>query len=73
MSQTFSLDLQNVTNHKNVFSQTYDDRKQSINSTYQLGFFQMWCISCSFRKPNERKCINISSDTLRLTFKKNNK
>ena len=39
MSQTFSLDLQNVTNHKNVFSQTYDDRKQSINSTYQLGFF----------------------------------
>lgn len=39
ISQTFSLDLQNVTNHKNVFSQTYDDRSQSISTTYQLGFF----------------------------------
>ena len=36
---TFSLDLQNITNHKNVFSQNYDDRFQSINTTYQLGFF----------------------------------
>jgi hypothetical protein len=39
MAQTFSLDLQNVTNHDNVFSQSYDDRTQSINTTYQLGFF----------------------------------
>jgi hypothetical protein len=38
-SQTISLDLQNLTNHKNVFSQSYDDRNQSINTTYQLGFF----------------------------------
>jgi hypothetical protein len=38
-SHTFSLDLQNVTNHNNVFSQKYDDRLQSIKSTYQLGFF----------------------------------
>jgi CarboxypepD_reg-like domain/TonB-dependent Receptor Plug Domain len=39
ISHTFSLDLQNITNHKNVFSQSYDDRDQSINTTYQLGFF----------------------------------
>ncbi len=39
LSQTISLDLQNVTNHKNVFSQSYDDRSQSISTTYQLGFF----------------------------------
>jgi CarboxypepD_reg-like domain/TonB-dependent Receptor Plug Domain len=39
LSHTFSLDLQNITNHKNVFSQSYDDREQSINTTYQLGFF----------------------------------
>lgn len=39
ISHTFSLDLQNVTNHKNVFSQTYDDRNKSISTTYQLGFF----------------------------------
>jgi hypothetical protein len=39
LSHTFSLDLQNVTNHKNVFSKTYDDKMQNINTTYQLGFF----------------------------------
>jgi hypothetical protein len=38
-SQSISLDLQNVTNHKNVFSQSYDNRMQAVNSTYQLGFF----------------------------------
>jgi len=39
LSQTISLDLQNITNHKNVFSQSYDNRRQDINTTYQLGFF----------------------------------
>lgn len=39
IAQTISLDLQNVTNHKNVFSQSYDNKTQSINTTYQLGFF----------------------------------
>ena len=39
VSQSISLDLQNVTNHKNVFSQSYDNRMQAVSSTYQLGFF----------------------------------
>ncbi|MCF8416006.1 MAG: TonB-dependent receptor [Crocinitomicaceae bacterium] len=39
IAQTFSLDLQNVTNHKNVFSQSFDGKTLSINTTYQLGFF----------------------------------
>ena len=39
LSQTISLDLQNITNHKNVFSQSYDNRRQDINTIYQLGFF----------------------------------
>jgi hypothetical protein len=39
ISHTFSLDLQNITNHKNVFSQTYNDQNQSLSTTYQLGFF----------------------------------
>ena len=39
LSQSISLDLQNVTNHKNVFSKNYDDRERSVNTTYQLGFF----------------------------------
>lgn len=38
-SHTVSLDLQNVTNHKNIFSQNYDNKSQSINTKYQLGFF----------------------------------
>lgn len=39
ISQTISLDIQNVTNHDNVFSQNYNDLQQSINTTYQLGIF----------------------------------
>jgi hypothetical protein len=39
ISQSFSLDLQNVTNNKNVFSQNYDQHRNIINTTYQLGFF----------------------------------
>lgn len=39
ISHSISLDLQNVTNNENVFSQEYDDRSRSIKTTYQLGFF----------------------------------
>ncbi len=37
LSHSFALDLQNVTNHKNVFSQSYDHGE--IKTTYQLGLF----------------------------------
>jgi hypothetical protein len=39
IAQTLSLDLQNVTNHKNVFSQSYDNKQENISTTNQLGFF----------------------------------
>ena len=39
LSQSFSIDLQNITDNDNVFSQSYDARSQSISTTYQLGFF----------------------------------
>lgn len=39
LSQSISFDLQNVTNNNNIFSQSYDNFKQSINTTYQLGLF----------------------------------
>lgn len=48
IAQTFSLDLQNVTNHKNVFSQGYDERNQSISTTYQLGFFPNFIYKLQF-------------------------
>jgi hypothetical protein len=48
LSQSVSLDLQNVTNHDNVFSQSYDDRSRSINTTYQLGFFPNFIYKINF-------------------------
>ena len=48
LSQSFSLDLQNVTNHKNMFSQTYDTQKASLNTTYQLGFFPNFIYKLQF-------------------------
>jgi hypothetical protein len=48
LSQSFSLDLQNVTNNKNVFSQEYDDRNSSIKTTYQLGFFPNFIYKLQF-------------------------
>ncbi len=35
----FSLDLENITNHQNVFDQTYDKRTNKIVNNYQQGFF----------------------------------
>ncbi|MBS1560849.1 MAG: TonB-dependent receptor [Bacteroidetes bacterium] len=35
----FAIDLQNVTNHKNVFSQQYDPRTGTVVTQYQQGFF----------------------------------
>ncbi|MCF8448213.1 MAG: TonB-dependent receptor [Bacteroidia bacterium] len=48
ISHTFSLDLQNVTNHKNVFSQSYNGESQSLNTTYQLGFFPNFIYKLQF-------------------------
>jgi hypothetical protein len=48
LSHSVSLDFQNVTNHKNVFSQNYDDRSKAINTTYQLGFFPNFVYKIQF-------------------------
>ena len=48
ISQSFSIDLQNITNNKNVFSQEYDDRSRSISTTYQLGFFPNFIYKIQF-------------------------
>ncbi len=39
LSQSFSLDIQNITNRDNVFSESYNNRDQRIKYTYQLGLF----------------------------------
>ena len=48
MSHSFYLDLQNITNNENVFSQTYDNRSRSINTTYQLGLFPNFVYKLQF-------------------------
>jgi hypothetical protein len=48
LSQSFSLDLQNITNNKNVFSQSYDDRRRVVNTTYQPGFFPNFIYKIQF-------------------------
>ncbi len=35
----FSIDFQNITNHKNIFYQSYDRRTNSVGTIYQQGFF----------------------------------
>ncbi len=38
-SMEFSVDLQNVTNNKNIFQQSYNPKTNSIATEYQQGFF----------------------------------
>ena len=39
VSHSFFFDVQNVTNHKNVFAQRYNTVNNSINTAYQIGIF----------------------------------
>jgi hypothetical protein len=41
ISQEWGLDLQNVTNHQNVFMQDYDGKQGSLYTVYQQGFMPM--------------------------------
>jgi len=43
-----SLDLQNVTNRKNIFSQTYNSRTGVISNNYQQGFFPVPMVRYTF-------------------------
>lgn len=38
-TQTFFLDFQNLTNHKNVFAQRYSVERNEVYKIYQIGFF----------------------------------
>ncbi len=39
VSHSFYLDLQNLTNNQNLFLRRYNEQKQNIGETYQIGFF----------------------------------
>lgn len=38
-SQSFSLDIRNITNQENVFIRNFDSRSDSVKTIYQTGFF----------------------------------
>ena len=39
LSQQFFIDLQNVTNHDNIFARRYNEVANEVNNVYQSGFF----------------------------------
>ena len=48
----FSLDLQNLTNRKNVFTPRYNPRTNVLGTEYQMGFFPSRSTGCCFRMIN---------------------
>lgn len=44
----FALDLQNVTNHQNIFAQSYNPRTNTIVTQYQQGFFPVPFVRFTF-------------------------
>ena len=47
-SMEIALDLQNLTNHKNIFSQNYDEYSNTIVTEYQQGFFPIPSFKLTF-------------------------
>ena len=48
LSQSFSFDIQNITNNKNVFAQRYNPVTNQINTAYQIGFFPNFIYKVQF-------------------------
>jgi len=42
INQEWAIDLQNLTNHKNIYRQSYNPRTKSTSSDYQTGFYPMF-------------------------------
>lgn len=48
ISHSFFFDVQNVTNHKNVFAQRYNPVTNAINTSYQIGTFPNFVYKLQF-------------------------
>ncbi|MEZ4720512.1 MAG: TonB-dependent receptor [Flavobacteriales bacterium] len=44
----FAMDLQNLTNHQNIFSRQFDPRTGDYITFYHMGFFPMFTFRCLF-------------------------
>jgi hypothetical protein len=48
IAQSFFFDVQNVTNHKNVFAQRYNTVSNTVNTAYQIGLFPNFTYKVQF-------------------------
>ena len=48
ISQEFGLDLQNITNNQNIFSEQYNTQSHSISTVYQQSFLPMMLYRVNF-------------------------
>jgi hypothetical protein len=48
LSQSWSFDIQNVTNNKNVFAERYNPITSKVNTAYQIGFFPNFVYKIQF-------------------------
>ncbi len=48
LNQTFSVEIMNITDHKNIFSQDYDPGSDEIITSYQTGFFPVMSYKIQF-------------------------
>lgn len=48
LSQSWYFDIQNITNHKNIFAERYNPLTNSINTAYQIGFFPNFTYKIQF-------------------------
>jgi len=48
MNEEYALDLQNLTNHKNIFLQSWDTDNGKIRTDYQTGFYPMFLYRLNF-------------------------
>ncbi|MGB0805427.1 MAG: TonB-dependent receptor [Salibacteraceae bacterium] len=47
-SQEWAIDLQNLTNSQNIYSQSYNPRTQGLSTKYQTGFYPMFLYRIRF-------------------------
>ena len=48
VNHEWAIDLQNITNHKNIYSEAYNSRTKNIIITYQTGFYPMFLYRIRF-------------------------
>jgi hypothetical protein len=48
INQEWAVDLQNITNHQNIYSESYNPRTKSISKTFQTGFYPMFLYRIRF-------------------------